>query len=692
MTTQEKRSIIVEDLYKIVYIEEPRISPDGQWVVYVQVTVDKLENDYKRNIWLVPSAGGDPVQLTRGGQDSAPRWSPDGSTLAFVSRRSGEDAKPQIYLLPVMAPGGEARALTDAPNGATAPDWSPDGEHIAYLAKLTAAERAEEDAREEEDPPADKFELEQRKAREKHEEEQRLDPLVVERIPYREGTSYKDGRFAQVYVIAVDEHLEGDEKQPRRLTDIDADHAPPKWNSDGKYLVTARSVKPEADESWRWASLFRIDVVSGEIEQLTDDIESMDTKPLPSPDGKWIAYLRQPGPKSYNLPYLSVIPAAGGERADLTVEMDRSPVDLVWAKDSSAIVFSANVDGNNQIYAVAPEGGEIEQRVLGTFDIQGLDVSSDGNIAFAASTPLQPPELFWQPVTGAIDEGADRLTHANAALLDEVIVQPVCTHDFTAPDGQEIQGWYILPVDYEEGKKYPLALNIHGGPHAMWSASTRSMWHEWQLHAARGYVVFFCNPRGSDGYGAEFRAANVGAWGEADMPDLMAGLDALLEEGFVDEARMAVTGGSYGGFMTAWVIGHTDRFKAAVSQRGVYNAFSMYGTTDIPIFNANELGDIEPWDDPEKYWEYSPLAYAHKIKTPLLVIHSANDFRVPVSEGEQLFAFVRRSGGTVKMIRYPRDGHELSRSGEPAHRVSRLTEMVAWFDKFCMPEKTEGEA
>ncbi|MBN1284666.1 MAG: S9 family peptidase [Anaerolineae bacterium] len=679
--TQEKRPITADDLYKIVYVEEPRISPDGRWVAYVHVAPDKLENGYRRNIWLAPASGGEPVQLTRGGKDSSPRWSPDGTMLAFVSKRGDEDAKPQIYAIPVTAPGGEARALTEAPGGASAPAWSPDGKRIAYLAKLNAAERVAEDAGAPEAPPADKFEADQRKARKKHDDEQYFDPLVVERIPYREGTTYRDGRFAQIYVTGL-----GEEEKPHRLTDIDADHDAPRWTPDGKCLLTARVADLDVDEPWRWTRLYRIDAASGEAVQLTGDIESADHGPVPSPDGKWIAYERLPGPKSGNLSRLSVIPAAGGARVDLTAALDRTPIAFEWAHDGSALFFVANVDGVTPVYTVAPAGGDAALKLTGTIEIQGFDVSAGGDLAFAASTPLRPPELFWQPAGAPVDQGAARLTAVNAALLEEVIVRP--THDlaFTAPDGQQVQGWYILPVGYEEGKQYPLAFNVHGGPHAMWSAAARSMWHEWQFHAARGYVVFYCNPRGSDGYGEAFRRACVGAWGDADLPDLMAGIDALLAKGFVDATRMAITGGSYGGFMTAWVIGHTDRFAAAVSQRGVYNMFSMFGTTDIPIFNADELGDIQPWDDPEKYWQYSPLAYAHEITTPLLIIHSANDFRVPVSEGEQLFAFVRRNGGTVKLVRYPRDGHELSRSGEPKHRVSRLTEMVNWFDKYCMPE------
>ncbi len=684
--TDQKRSIVAKDLYKIVYIEDPRVSPDGRWIAYVQVTVDPLENGYKRNIWLAPTDGGEPRQLTRGGKDSQPRWSPDGTLLAFTSTRND---KPQIYLLPLTAPGGEARALTEMPNGASDPAWSPDGQHIAFLAGMNAEERAKEDRGEKEEPPADQLEARHRKERKEQDEKKRWDPRYVWRIPYRVGTAYLTDRFQQIYVIPATEGLSGDEAKPRRLTDIDADHSAPEWTPDGAYLLTSRTVDPAADEPFTRSSLFRIRVEDGVVETLTDD-EFADYMPMPSPDGRWIAYTRTPRENiTRYLNRLTVIPAEGGKPRDLSLEFDRAPTGYDWLPDGSAILFSAGDHGDLEIYRVAPSGGPVEKVIAGRMEVQAFDIAPDGGVAFVASTPLSPPELFWQP------PGADepmQMTGVNKPLLDEVIVQPTHELRWKSHDGLEIQGWYILPVGYEEGKQYPLAFNIHGGPHVMWGPSARTMWHEWQFHAACGYVVFYCNPRGGDGYGQAFYDAIAGAWGEADFPDLMTGIDALLELGFVDEKHMAVTGGSYGGFMTAWVIGHTDRFAAAVSQRGVYNLSSFYGTSDVPVLISSEFG-VEPWEDYGKLWAYSPLAYAHRVTTPLLLIHAENDYRVPIEQAEQLFAYIRRSTRTpVEMWRYPRDGHEMSRSGEPEHRVSRLTRMVSWFDRYCMPERADRYA
>jgi dipeptidyl aminopeptidase/acylaminoacyl peptidase len=670
----EKRPITIDDLYRISQIEDPRISPDGLWIAYVLMTVDPFDNSYKRNIWIVPSAGGEALQITRSGKDSQPRWSPDGTTLAFVSSR---DKKSQVYLLRVASPGGEARALTKMPNGATQPAWSPDGSRIAFLSSMNADERAREDRGETDPPPADKLAARHRDERKEHDETERWDPRVIRRIPYREGTTYLDDRFAQVYVIAADEA----DARPRRLTNVDASSSAPRWTPDGEYLLIARSSRPESDMPRRWNSLYRIRVSDGAEQRLTDDSHSA-FDPLPSPDGRWIAYIRNPAQSpAEHIPRLAVIPAQGGEARDLNLTLDRGADDDTqrWSADSSTLYFTAASEGSRAIYRVALADGNVESHIDGVFETMGMDVGQDGGIAYSVCAPANPSELMYRPA--AADESR-QLTQVNQKFLDEVLVQPFHEIRWQSEGGQQIQGWYILPANYEPGKQYPLALNIHGGPFIMWGPGTQSMWHEWQCHAGAGYVVLFCNPRGAAGYGEAFQKALHAAWGEVAFPDIMAGVDALLEKGFVDEQRMAVTGGSYGGYMTAWIVSHTDRFAAAVSQRGVYNLLSFYGVTDIPWF-IRDLFDATPTQDAMFLWKHSPMAYADKIKTPLLILHNENDFRVPISDGEQLFANVKLNGGEVQFVRFPREGHEMSRSGEPKHRASRLQHMVSWFDKYC---------
>jgi dipeptidyl aminopeptidase/acylaminoacyl peptidase len=678
---KEKRPLQIEDTYKINALEDPQISPDGKWVAYVRVTMDKLENNYKRNIWLNTTDGGTPYQLTRSGKDTQPRWSPDGKTLAFTSARND---KPQVYLLPVDAPGGEPRSLTSMPNGANSPEWSPNGEQIAFLAPMNSADRAKEDAGEEIEPPQDKLDGKHRKERKAEDDKKRQDPYLMWRVPYRVGTSFVTDRFAQIYVISIDENLEDDAAKPRRLTDVDAHHDPAQWSPDGQYLYTHRQKDVTQDADWMYNWVYRIRIEDGHAEPISDDSHGS-YSPLPSPDGKWIAYARMPRygkSMKESITRLTVMPADGGESRDLNLKLDRSLIGMKWSRDGRTLFFNAGDRGDAPIYQVDVETGKLETRISGTFKSAGFDVGPNNEIAFAASTPVNPGELFWLAADATESE---TVTQFNQKWLDEVIVQETQEFWFTTPAGNKIQGWYILPVGYKEGQKYPLALNIHGGPRAMWGPSEHTMFFEWQFHAANDYFVFYCNPRGGDGYGEKFQQALHSAWGDVAFEDIMTGVDLMIEKGFVDESRMAVTGGSYGGYMTGWIVGHTDRFVSAVAQRGVYNLISFYGTSDVPGLITSDF-DVDPWEDTDLLWKHSPLAYAQDVKTPLLIIHSENDYRVPIEQAEQFFAFIRRNGGIVEMLRYPRDGHELSRSGEPEHRVSRLSEMVAWFDKYCKPE------
>ena len=295
-------------------------------------------------------------------------------------------------------------------------------------------------------------------------------------------------------------------------------------------------------------------------------------------------------------------------------------------------------------------------------------------LAYVVSAPDIPADLY---VAGPEGEDERRCTEINAAFLSERWLSTPQEVRYTRPDGTQIQGWVMHPPGFSPQAQYPLAVEIHGGPHAMWG---NTFWHEFQVIAGRGYVVFFCNPRGSDGYGQAFRDASHARWGEADAGDILAGVTGLVKQGIIDEDRMAITGGSYGGYMTAWIIGHDKRFAAAVSQRGVYELVGFYGVTDIPLFIEAEF-DAAPWEDVETLWRYSPLAYAEQIETPLLILHSDLDYRVPVSSGEQLFAALKRLKREVAFVRYPREGHELSRSGEPVHRVDRIQRIVDWFDR-----------
>ncbi len=669
---ENKVPITAEDLSRIHTVQDPQISPDGRFAAFVKMRPDALERGYKRNIWLYPLAcddsesSGEAFQLTRGDQDSDPTWSPDGKQLAFVSRR-GADA--QVYLLPTNGIGGEARALTTMKNGAHSPAWSPDGSRIAFLAPESAEERS--GAPSAADEAIDKLEKKQRKERRDEDEKMRWDPREMWRIPYRRGTAYVDERYDQIYLLEVDE---SSASKPRRLTNIDADHSRPRWSADGAALYTARTSDPTGDEPWRAQNLFRIDAASGQETKMSDGAHSC-YAPLPSPDGKWLAYGRLPIGLTDIPMRLIVIAVDGSDLRVVNEEIDREAVAWAWSRENQ-LAFTVESEGRTLPWVYEPDSDTARLLHEGLYDIEQFDIASAGLLVMTVSTPRNPQELYVLQ-----DDNFVEATRFNHDWLREVIVQEAREIRFQSPHG-EVQGWYMLPVDYQPGQRYPLALNIHGGPHATWGYATKSMWQEWQFHAARGYAVFYCNPHGSGGYGQDFMRKLHASWGPVAMDDIMAGLDAFLALGIADAERMVITGGSYGGYMTAWIISHSERFKAAVAQRGVYNLNSFYGTTDVPLLLSNEF-DAEPWENHAAYWDNSPLKYAANIKTPLLIIHSENDFRVPIEQGEQLFAWVRRATNTpVKMLRYPREGHELSRSGEPNHRISRLSEMIDWFDGY----------
>jgi dipeptidyl aminopeptidase/acylaminoacyl peptidase len=670
IVVSDEAVITPEDFYHIVTVEDPQVSPDGDWIAFVRVSVDRVENTYRRAIWLAPTAGTKP--------DHSPRWSPDGKQLAFVSARGGDKA--QIYVIP--ADGGEARRLTDTRQGALSPAWSPDGKHIAFTSRANVEEREREDSGVDDGPaqePKDAFEAKQRRETEEHKEDQRFDPRVVRRQPYRAGTDYLDDRRTHIYTIpatAADPGASPGEKKPRRLTDGDIDYSAPVWSPDGASILTTATRDPESDTGWIYQDVFRIPVPDagasrGKATSLTEPGFSNVT-PKPSPDGALIAYLRRPEERIMaQVSRLAVIPSDGGEAKEVAPDFDRGVDDFCW---------SAGDEGDTALYEVPADGGLPFPIVSGRREIVAFDVAQkNGRIGFVACTPEHPPELF----TAAPDGGAEkRLTDFNQKLVEEKHVMPLEEIWYPAPDGVEIQGWLMKPAGFDPQRTYPLAVEIHGGPHAMWGPSTLTMWHEWQCLAARGYVVFFCNPRGADGYGYAFRDAIHGQWGEADMPDILAGVDHVVSQGYVDTARMAVTGGSYGGYMTAWIVGHDQRFAAAASQRGVYHLTSFFGTSDIPELIEWEF-DAWPWESYERYWKHSPLAYVNEIKTPLLIIHSERDFRAPIPDAEHLFVTLRWLKRDVEFVRYPREGHELSRSGEPRHRVDRLNRILDWFDKYC---------
>jgi dipeptidyl aminopeptidase/acylaminoacyl peptidase len=683
MSKPNKRFIKADDVYEIKEVENPQWRPDGAQVAFVRLEMLKRLNAYRRTIWCWQADWDEPRQFTNGGLDKfdySPRYDPAGERLAFLSNRSG---KPQLYLM--RTDGGEATQKTKVPNGVNGFSWSPDGKTIAFISPMSKDERKAEDKGKFPLPlPEDKYEKELRKIEKEREEEENTDPRVFTGLPFKVGTAFTPQRYNHIYLLEVD----ADEAKPRRLTDDEVDYGLPEWSPDGKTLWSWSARRP-TDDRYSETDLVKIAVKDGKVEQMPRD-GHYGSMPHPSPDGRWVACTTtlEKSPNGH-ISRLTVVKPDGSEWRDLNLEIDRTVgahnyiYQIRWAADGKGLYLTLHDKGNSDLYYCDIDTRNFVHLVKGSGMVLEFDVNREGEFAYSATTPERPADLY---TTGTAGEKPTRRTDFNQKFLDEVRIGETEEIIYKAPDGRRIQGWIVKPPDFTPKEKWPLALNVHGGPHVMWSPSYPSMWIEWQLHAAHGYVVFYCNPRGSDGYGDNFRYTVHDDWGEVDMPDILAGVDAVVELGYIDEKRMAVTGGSYGGFMTAWIIGHDNRFAAAVSQRGVYQLLSFYGTTDIPWLIEGEF-EVMAFDDPEKMWRYSPLAYVRDMKTPLLIIHSDNDYRVPIADAEQLFTALKKLNRKVEFVRYPRDGHELSRSGEPKHRVDRLERMTAWFDRYCKPRK-----
>lgn len=671
-----KHPVTATDLYTLQVVEDPQISPDGRQIAFVKVTIDKVSNVYRRHIWLAATGATPRVrQFTFGPKsDTTPRWSPDGRTLAFVSNRND---KPQIYLIDLE--GGEARPLTQHPNGASNPTWSPDGTRLAFVARVNAEERMREEAGYAEPPPATALEARHRKEQAEERERQKTDPRVITRFPYRSGTEFHDDRFDHVYVLPVN----GTDAAPLRLTDGDTNFNHIAWSADGRSILSIQSREPDYDP------VFHCGVV--QVDATKRKAFKWLTKPghdyllaRASTDGKWMAALRSVDEGTFGrLQHLTLFPVAGGEPRDLTLALDRNIVGLQWSADSRTLYFLAGDHGDVGVYAVrvsaANKHPALEHLVSGTRILTNFSVSRSGQIAFTAWTPERPSDLY---VTEPGGQGERRLTDFNGAWLAERDIVSPEEIRYTAPDGKKVQGWLLKPPGMKRGKKYPLIVNMHGGPHIMWGPSYPDMWFEFQQQAASGYCVFYCNPRGSQGYGEAWADATHNDWGDHVMRDILAGVDYVSGLNFVDPKRLALTGGSYAGYMTAWILSRDQRFRCGWAQRGLYNFMSFYGTSDIPILIEREF-DVMAFDALEKMWQHSPLAYVRTLTTPLAIEHQDNDFRCPASEAEQLYSALKRLKREVLYIRYPREGHEMSRAGEPLHRVDRLERMRAWFDKYC---------
>jgi dipeptidyl aminopeptidase/acylaminoacyl peptidase len=674
-----KRAINKEDLYAFRWIANPQISPDGSRVAYVHVEVTPQHDGYKEALWTVATSDGSTRPLTAGPHDSSPRWSPDGKWIAFV--RAGErDGKPQpaqVHLL--STDGGEAIRLTDLPKGASNPVWSPDGRRIAFLSTTLPSDQDHKTGSE----PSD--------------------VRVITRAVYRQnGSGYDDpDRPAHIWTVDIPHNPAGPQKA-KQVTTGEFDEVGTTWSRDGTriYFVSRRVREPyyQPDAS----EIYVVDAAGGEITKIAA-IGGMMGQLAVSPDGAQLAFvgaISGSPVRSYSQPDLFVTSVQPGSTPrNLTAEYDydiggrasgdqapprgSGPSGPYWTADGRAIIVGSAEEGRVNLKRVDAKSGKVDAVTTGDHAIEAYSSTPDGSrVAALVSTPTEIGDLFL--LQGATKK---QLTHVNDELFSKLnLTQPEMIW-YKSFDGRRIQAWVQRPPDFQQGRKYPLILNIHGGPHVGYGYTFDQ---EFQWMAAKGYVVLYPNPRGSTSYGQEFGNVIQYHYPGDDFKDLMAGVDELIARGWVDPEKLGVTGGSGGGVLTNWTIGHTQRFKAAVSQRSIADWAGFWYNADFTLFQPIWFRGA-PWEEEADFKARSPITYIKDVNTPLMLVEGDSDLRAPPADGgEQMFRALKYLHKPVVMVRFPGESHELSRSGKPAHRVERLQHIVAWFDKYLQGQAVKG--
>jgi dipeptidyl aminopeptidase/acylaminoacyl peptidase len=692
-----------EDLYDLRVPTDLALSPDGRLVAFAVKSVAPGKDGYRSSLWVAAADGGTPArQLTVGSKnDTSPRWSPDGRTIAFLSDRGavlqagGGGAKPgkpeapkeggtQVWLLP-FADGGEARQLTDLPKDVEALAWSPDGKRLAVVSAAESTEPEKKPDRKPDDPPLP-------------------DTRLIDTLNYQfNGAGFVHDRFTRLWTVDV---ASGEAELLTRGNHHDAD---PQWSPDGRQVAFVSDRHPNPDLGWR-SDIYLVDVRTRLVRQISPGRGRQQWGgPSWSGDGRSIAAIGIRDWRRGELAQASVwrIRARDGRAEELIAGSDLEAApgmnsDLVggaigrpaWMAGDRWVVFAAPVEGSLELWRVELDGGRLERVTRGRHLLARHHLvplpRGGGRVAVARATATSAPEV------AVADIPAGRLSGGDAAELRTVsdlmgsawgsisLVAPV--ERWHEVDGRRIQGWFYAAPSSTKRRPAPVVLEIHGGPATLYGWSL--MW-EWQQLLASGISVYACNPRGSQGYGQAFLTANVRDWGEGPMADVMAGLDALIADGLVDRDRMGVTGGSYGGYLTSWIVGHTDRFKAAVTCRSVNDMISQMLSGDIggPTFGLYEYG-VHPWEDWDLYRRHSPLTYATEVTTPLLIQHAERDLRCTITQAEELFAVLRSLRKTVRLMRTPDESHELTRSGTPFRRVDNLRLIDEWFRHFLVEGRT----
>ena len=656
----KKRKISPEDLLKMKFIRSVCLSPDQSRIMFTVEVAAEDKKKYQSHIYMINVDGSDMRQYTYGEVgDSSPIFSPDSKWIIFTSKR-GE--KKGVYKMP--ANGGEARLLIESEGSFSDISISPDNKQILCVFKKADEVPKDKDGKKEE--PVFRH--------------------ITRKFYKLDNTGFIAQDRGHIFLYDIETG------KGRSLTNGKNGERGPVFFPDGRKIAYITNIHPDPDEEALRDEIFVMPLSGGKgkrLEKPAGPVEGLSV----SPDGRQIAFLGHDEPDDpWGVASMAVwtISAAGGQIRNLTGELDRPSIDEtisdtaedhelfrpVWSKNGDEIFFLVSDSGSSNIMKVPSDGGKVEAVIGGKLHVMGASMRSGGRtIASLISYPTALAELYVSGIGG--DGKLRKLTHLNKAL-DGIGIQKPEEIIIQSSDDYPIHAWILKPPDFSPTKKYPSILEVHGGPRAQYG---HTFFHEMQYLAAKGYVVYYGNPRGGQGYGRKHADVIVNNWGSVDYDDCMALASYMARQPYIDSKRMGVTGGSYGGYMTNWIVGHTNMFAAAVTQRSVTNFISFYGSSDVGFALDREIKG-NPWEDLERWWEMSPIKHVANIKTPLLISHSEQDLRCPIEQAEQLYIALKKLGRTVEMIRFPEEPHGLSRCGRPDRRIARLEWIAKWFDKY----------
>ncbi|HEX4697411.1 MAG TPA: S9 family peptidase [Candidatus Udaeobacter sp.] len=705
----QKRNITEKDLWDFVWIGDPQISPDGSRVAFVRVTVNEKKEGYNTSIWSVPITGGEPPrQLTKGEHDTTPRWSPDGKLLLFLraSQKDGKPEQPQLAMLPMA--GGDSFVFTELPKGAGNPVWTPDGKSIAFTSVTNAEDLAKQEKKKNNEKPGSSRDGGTTV-------EHDSDVRVITRAVYRQDNEgYIDPKHPTHIWIVTAPHSAEEKAKPRQLTTGRFDEENAVWSKDGSQIYFTSSRIDEPYYELPRTDLYSLPAAGGEPVKITTI--DLNTQFGPgggalslSPDGKQVAFVaatNQPI-NSYTEPDLWVLDLSPNAKPrNITANFDFDVDGFVigdssspragginkpiWTADAKGLIAVYSKEGKRNVAlfdaTVAGDGdtgksSTVQDLTSGNHGVMSLRVTPDASkLVYVTSTPTRINDLFVLD-RATPDAAPKQLTNVNDELLSKLNLTEPEEIWYDSFDGKRIQAWLQKPPNFDAHKKYPLILTIHGGPHVAYG---HIFVHEFQWMAAKGYLVLYPNPRGSTSYGQEFGNVIQYRYPGDDYKDLMAGVDEVIERGYVDEKKLGVTGGSGGGLLTNWVVGQTGRFAAAVAQRDIASWENWWYTGDFTLFQPNWFR-APPFEDADEYRARSPISYISNVKTPMMFILGEADYRTPPGAGgEQMFRALKFRKIPTVMVRFPNESHELSRSGQPWHRVERLQHIVGWFDHWLL--------